>query len=374
MKKIKFILCFLPLVACSTPEITPTLPAPIPPAIVSPVKPVIPTRIEKYSDTLALEVYYATNRESGADASQCNNQSFGIQSDKKLNFGVCRINVPKRHATGQIEIAPDSRADTHKYFRVLAQKKFTAEDFQKTFQNLPAKEVLVFIHGFNVNFQDAVFRASQLAYDLKFQGSVILFSWPAGTDSGFLNKAMVSRTYANNKANAAQSIPLAVEFFKLLGGLELNINIMVHSMGHQIAIPALNTIATEDGNNFKLNELVLNAPDYDLKEFIKVSLDLKKVANRITLYCSYNDSAIMASEAYNGGSRMGACEKADGVDVINVSDVDSTTLSSGLGHSYYSSRAVLTDVAQLMMGIDAEKRLFIRKSEPNSTEDYYLRP
>ena len=81
-----------------------------------------------------------------------------------------------------------------------------------------------------------------------------------------------------------------------------------------------------------------------------------------------------ASESYNGGERLGACEKIDGVDVINVSEVDSTSYGAGLGHGYYSSRAVLTDVAQLMMGIEAEKRLFIRRSEPNSTEDFYLRP
>ena len=185
---------------------------------------------------------------------------------------------------------------------------------------------------------------------------------------------MVSRTYGANKLNAEQSVPAAIEFFKLVGSYGIKLNIIVHSMGHQIAIPALFAIAQEIGPNFKLDELVLNAPDYDLREFKKVSLDLKKIAGRITLYCSYNDSAMVASETYNGGMRLGACEKIDGVDVINVSEVDSTSYSASLGHSYYSSRAVLTDVAQLMMGIEAEKRLFIRRSEPNSTEDFYLRP
>lgn len=331
-------------------------------------------RIEKYSETLAMDVYYSTNRESTGDASLCNNQSFGVKTNKQLNYGVCRVNVPKRHATGQIEVAPDSRADTHKYFRVLNQKTFDPETFEKMIKNNPAKEVLVFIHGFNVKFQDAVFRASQIAYDLKFQGPVILFSWPAGTDSGFLSKAMVSRTYGNNKLNAEQSVPAAIDFFKVIGNYNIKVNIIVHSMGHQIAIPALNSIANENAANFKLDELVLNAPDYDLKEFKKVSSDLKKIAGRITLYCSYNDSAMLASETYNGGERIGACEKIDGIDVINVSEVDSSSFSAGLGHGYYSSRAVLADVAQLMMGIEAEKRLFIRRSEPNSTEDFYLRP
>ena len=325
------------------------------------------SRTEKFSGTLAVDVYYATNRVSTGD-------TYGVKAGEALQFGVAKVNVPKRHATGQIDVASDSRADTHKFFRILNQKTFDAESFKKSIQTHSTKEVLVFIHGFNVRFQDAVFRASQIAYDLKFQGPVILFSWPAGADAGFLSGAMVSKTYAANKLNAELSIPVAVEFFKMLGSLGVEIDILVHSMGHQIAIPALNSIAHLEGSNFKLKELVLNAPDFDLHEFLKVSADIKRVADRITLYCSYNDNAMVASETYNGGERLGACEKVDGVDVINVSEVDSPSFGMGLGHGYYSSRAVLTDVAQLMMGIEAENRLFIRKSEPNSTEDYYLRP
>jgi hypothetical protein len=81
-----------------------------------------------------------------------------------------------------------------------------------------------------------------------------------------------------------------------------------------------------------------------------------------------------ASETYNGGARLGACQSVEGIDVINVSEIDNPAFGMGLGHGYYSSRAVLTDVAQLMMGIEAENRLFIRRSETNSTENFYLRP
>ena len=78
-----------------------------------------------------------------------------------------------------------------------------------------------------------------------------------------------------------------------------------------------------------------------------------------------------ASETYNKTERLGACTYSENVDSINVGLIEA--LSSGLGHSYYSSRAIITDVFQVLLGIDAEKRLFIRKSEPNSTEKYFLR-
>ena len=40
-------------------------------------------------------------------------------------------------------------------------------------------QLLVFVHGYNVDFDNAVRRAGQLAYDLNFDGPTFLFSWPS---------------------------------------------------------------------------------------------------------------------------------------------------------------------------------------------------
>jgi len=54
--------------------------------------------------------------------------------------------------------------------------------------------------------------------------------------------------------------------------------------------------------------------------------------------------------------------------------VDSPVMGvGGLGHGYYSSRPLMTDVMQLILGIDVDKRLFIRKGVNGSSEDYVLR-
>lgn len=333
------------------------------------------SKTEKFSKTLALDVHYLTNRAVGSKtASPCSNESFGISTGEQTQYGVCRVNVPKKHATGTIETSADPRADSHKFFKVINEKKLDFETFQTNLQKNSQRQVLVFIHGFNVKFQEAVFRASQIAYDLKFQGPVILFSWPAGADGGFINSTLISRTYDTNKKNAKASLPAALDFFDLISRLDMKTYVYVHSMGHQVAIPALVNLAKESDINLLVHELILNAPDFDLRDFEDLAPHLLKLAKRITLYCSYNDTAMLASETFNGGTRLGACQSIDGVDVINVSEIDNPSFGMGLGHGYYSSRAVLTDVAQLIMGLDAENRLFIRQSEPNSTENFYLRP
>jgi esterase/lipase superfamily enzyme len=38
---------------------------------------------------------------------------------------------------------------------------------------------LVFLHGFNVTFEDAAIRAAQIGYDLKVPGATAFFSWPS---------------------------------------------------------------------------------------------------------------------------------------------------------------------------------------------------
>ncbi len=328
---------------------------------------------DAFDDTRAVDVLYATNRAQGEDMSGCDDDTYRVELSTQVSYGVCRLNVPKKHNVGGFEVAPSPRADPHRYFRVLAHTPLTQETLLRQLsQGRP--DMLVFIHGFNVKFGDAVLRAAQIAYDLKFQGQVVLFSWPAGAAPGMFGNTFINRTYDMNKANAAHSVAPAGDFFKLLAGLDKISHVMVHSMGHQVAIPALAAVSSETGRQF-IGELVLNAPDIPIRDFLASAPALRKAARRVTVYCSYNDNAIAASEVYNKGRRMGGCELADGVDIINVGEIDAPALGiGGLGHGYYASRPILTDVFQLLLGLDAGNRQFIRKSETNSTENYYLRP
>ncbi|MFA6030090.1 MAG: alpha/beta hydrolase [Elusimicrobiota bacterium] len=355
-----------------------------------PAAPVVPTRAygspallkeldalltRPYSDTQTVDVYYATSRAPLGDLSECGDAAFGIEHSKETSFGVCGINVPKHHKVGGFELADGPRADPHRYYRAVSQTSFDEKGLLEALRAAPPGDVLVFVHGFNVKFQEAVFRAAQIAYDLKFQGPVLLFSWPAGSGDGALEGRMVNITYQNNRANAAKSQPQAAAFFRLLAESGRKAHVVVHSMGHQVVLPALAQAAPALTGRGVVGELILNAPDFPVQDFKRLSPRFKPLADRVTVYCSYNDNAIAASESYNKGRRMGACEREPGVDVVNVGEIDAPALGvGGLGHGYYASRPILTDILQTLFGIAAEKRLFIRRSEPNTPEDFYLRP
>jgi len=41
------------------------------------------------------------------------------------------------------------------------------------------QQVLIFVHGYNMGFEDSVRRTAQLASDLVFKGAAVAFSWPS---------------------------------------------------------------------------------------------------------------------------------------------------------------------------------------------------
>jgi esterase/lipase superfamily enzyme len=326
--------------------------------------------VEEFNDSRAVNVLVVTNRNLKSKNFGCTDDNFGIVSDQTFRVGVCRVNVPRNHGTGELKLTRDQRESSHDYFKILGNKEMTIEtlvDYLKKSKRSP----LIFIHGFNVKHEQAVIRASQIAYDLKYQGPVVLFSWPAGAGDSFFEEKMLKKTYELNYKSAQTSVLVFKNFISKLIEAQVTPNILVHSMGHQVVLPALFELGKEK-SVMPLGEVILNAPDFESELFVKNIDMLKNISKRVTLYCSYNDKAMFASETVNSSKRLGACFYMEGIDTVNVSLLDNPTF--GLGHGYYASRPILTDVFQVLLGIEADRRLFMRKSDPNSTEKYYLRP
>ncbi|MCB1173851.1 MAG: alpha/beta hydrolase [Leptospiraceae bacterium] len=327
---------------------------------------------QEYLHSELIPVYVVSNR-SGV-GQDCRNQSFGVESAPSLRFGICEINVPEQHAIGTIELSAASTADPKRWFKLGRYRSRDITKFLSELGSQSGQSVLVFVHGFNVKFEEAVMRAAQIRYDVKHQGPIVLFSWPAGSTEGLLQQFLLNQTYAQNKTNAANSVTHFSAFWRQLAASEHRpLHLVVHSMGHQVVLPALSQLNTE-GQKQLVAELVLNAPDYATLDFKKEAAGLRSISRRVTLYCSPGDNALIASVQFNGSHRIGQCARVDGIDVINVNEIDDPVLGvGGLGHGYYSGRAILTDLYQTILGVAVQKRLFIRASGPNNPENYILR-
>lgn len=323
-----------------------------------------------FDESKSLNVIVATNRKAKNGVFGCGDDQFGVTIGSALRFGICKVNVPKNHATGEISQTKDTRQSSQDFFKILEPKSVEQAEviaMLKSSKRMP----LVFVHGFNVRFEEAILRASQIAYDLKYQGPIVLFTWPAGAGEGFFEQGLLNKTYENNSLSAKASIQTFKNFLGELQKNDVKINLMAHSMGHQLVLPALKDLVEAEPKKTLINQLILNAPDFGVNDFRDVAKNIKKISDQTTLYCSYNDKAMLASKTFNKNERLGTCAVFDNVDVINVSAIDDPTL--GLGHGYYSSRPILSDISQALFGIEANRRLFVIKSEANGAEKYFLR-
>jgi esterase/lipase superfamily enzyme len=216
--------------------------------------------------TEALDIMVITNRRLVNDSFGCDDKSFAVSGDNLLKFGLCKISVPKNHANGEIPFSDDNRKSSNDYFKILNSQSLSEKDFIKSLKQ-SKYPVLVFVHGFNVKYQEAVLRASGLAYDLKYQGPIILFSWPAGAKDGMMESTLLNRTYYNNLISAHNSVEIFKNFLLKLKENNIEINLMVHSMGHEVVLPALVQISQENlskSNKSLINHLILNAPDFEV--------------------------------------------------------------------------------------------------------------
>ena len=269
-----------------------------------------------------------------------------------VDVGLCEVTVPRTHQTGEVESPSITRLEIHAdaASHIILQKTERLLDahFYEMLQSRVAaserKELFVFVHGFNVSFEDAARRTAPIHHDLHFDGAPIFFSWPAHDKFIF--------TYPADEANVAWSVPHLKKFLLQIvkESQASSVNLIAHSMGNRAVTAALREIDLELRDQARLfNQVILAAPDIDADEFrTSIAPAMQRTAKQFTLYASSRDDALLASQLVHRGPRAGDAGEGlvvvSGIDTIDVTAID----SSPWGHSYYgSSDPVLNDLRTL---------------------------
>lgn len=273
---------------------------------------------------------------------QTNIEKHGVTYDVDrgtLARGVCEVTVPNSHQRGQVERPSLLRFEIHedqqKHIVLTSATELSADDFMQrlsgTVAASPARDMLVFIHGYNVDFESAVQRTAQIAIDLPFEGVPVCYSWPS-------QGSLVGYTIDEN--NVEWTVTHLKEFLLELAnesGAE-SINVVAHSMGNRAMTAALQQLQWQRPAESSplFDRVVLAAPDVDADRFRRdFAPALLDIANQVTLYASSDDQALQASMQVHGYPRAGDGGAniivVPGVETIDVSGID----LSLLGHSYY---------------------------------------
>ncbi len=307
-----------------------------------------------------IPIFFATNRKPEA------NDHFGGTYAKELSYGVATVTIPQRHRTGKVERPGWLRNENKERHVVIAQtellgwEQFDAQ-LEKEVAAASRRELLVFLHGYQVTFDDAARRAAQVARDINFEGRVVLFSWPS---AGALKGYFMDEASAKNSA-----MPLADFLRHLEDGPWEKVHLVAHSMGNRVLTESL---ASRAEFNLPLQNIVFIAADVNVEWFdqqfpwIAERVRLER-GDLITSYASNSDRALFLSWFLHRSNRIGRFPDKpyvrEGMETIDASAIDTSLL--GLHHSYFGNkRSVLTDLGSLIgEGLPAAQRHGLRAVE-----------
>lgn len=213
--------------------------------------------------------------------------------------------------------------------------------------------VLLYVHGYQKSFYEAMQTATLLAERLDYDGLSLAYSWPSRANPAAYVVDATNMRWAQPHLNAfIDAIDRELAPKRLI--------IVAHSMGSQGVTRYLVEAAREGRVPASLLEghLVLVAPDIDQAIFKRdVAPVLREAGIRTTVYVSAGDQGMRASRTVHAYPRLGdadeGVEPVPGFDVIDVTAVN----PAFLGHNYHEqSAAVLRDMRRLLDDVPVDRR------------------
>lgn len=313
-----------------------------------------------------VRVFYGTNRAPVAHSGP--EGRFGT-TPGPLSYGEVVVSVPKVHQLGVIErpglitglfFNPDPRKHfTIREIRALGRDQLLAAvAAQAARAGGPGRRLaLVFVHGFNVAFDDAAFRTAQMSYDIGFRGAPLFYSWPSHSSLA---------RYREDGQRIEASRPLIKRFLAevIAGSKADRVIVVAHSMGSRGTVRALADLSRERPDlTARVAALILAAPDIQARAFRdEIAPSLRRMASATTLYASSEDKALHVSREVNGAYALGdtraGITRFEGMDSIDATSAG----TDFLGHSAYGdSPALLRDIAEIVAGTPAARRPWLRR-------------
>jgi len=202
-----------------------------------------------------------------------------------------------------------------------------------------ARDVLIYVHGFNQTFETAAVDAARLSSGVNFRGDTVVFSWPSKAkllDYGYdRESAMWSR-------DALDQVLTGFIRSRSTG----RVHVVAHSVGTTLTMEALRQIYLRLGLQAieRVGAVVFAAPDIDKDVFASSVERVGALASKITVITATNDRALAVSGWIAGETRVGAAE-AESLKKFGVRVIDASHEGWGIiNHDLFLSNAQIRQV------------------------------
>lgn len=330
-------------------------------------------------------IYFATNRNPNNKRQPTDfDGKFSKEGLSDLRFGRAEVNQGQL-LSGSLQVLPNNEQNGSQ--ALLAELRSTMKADQT--------DALVFIHGFNTTFKDAMETAGNLADKYarlsagKYQPNIFVFSWPSDGSVVTLGGGSLSG-YRNDRHDAeASGLAFARGLMKLSGFLKgtsktdacsQRVNLMAHSMGNYVlrhALQQANKIAEGHSLARIFDNIILTGADEDNDAFQydhKLAR-LTELCQRITVYFNSGDLALTVSDYAKGNpDRLGHDGPIKPHDIpAKVVLVDASGVVFGATpddfHSYFlSNETVINDMIEILQGTSSEAQKLKRYYVPHANK------
>jgi esterase/lipase superfamily enzyme len=271
-------------------------------------------------------------------------EMFSGERGRTPMFAEISVSIPpdSRRKIGDVQWPASLPGNPATDFVTVAANSLTLEEargrFHKMIAASPHRHVLIFVHGFNNRFDDAVFRFAQITHDSHVPAVPVLFTWPS---RGSLWAYGYDRESTNYSRDALETLLKALDRDPAVG----EISVLAHSMGNWLTLEALRQMAIRDKRvSRKIKAVMLAAPDVDVDVFRQQILAIGTTGPKFTLFVSQDDRALAFSRRVWGDvARLGAIDptvdpyKTElAADKITVIDLTKLSTDDRLNHAKFA--------------------------------------
>jgi esterase/lipase superfamily enzyme len=281
---------------------------------------------------------------------------FGGSRGRGLDFADIVVSIPPASARrpGDVPLPSSLPGNPERDFVILRADRMdlaqAKANFDARMRRTPGRRVLIFVHGFNTRFEEAVYRFAQIVYDARVDVAPVLFTWPSG---GRVTDYVYDRDSAVYSRDALEAVLQALVKDPNVD----SISILAHSMGNYLAIESLRQMSIRDrGLSPKIRDVMLASPDIDVDVFRRqiAEIDAGPRPAQFTLFIARDDRALgLSSFLARDSTRLGSLDpnKEPYRSIleqgrVQVVDLTGTASNDFTNHGRFSSGEVVGAIGQ----------------------------
>lgn len=278
--------------------------------------------------------------------------------DRTLNESYSRydVSIPPNRVVGEINWPPPgAEPDAALHFvttRAVAfpdARNFRTGLAQAMRENSEAPgAAVIFVHGFNTNFSEGLYRLAQISHDLEIKGTVVHYSWPSAASAiGYL--------YDRDSALFARDgLEEAIRDVAAAGATR--ITLVAHSMGSYLTMETLRQMALRDqaGLPRLVDAVVLLSPDIDVDVFLGQAQAIRYMPDPFLIFTAQDDRALgLSARLSQDGQRLGNLADPTPLGDLRVTLIDITNYTEGTGHFAAATSPELVQIINRIKDMNA---------------------